>query len=56
MVFNGLSHLLRVTVVQGVIRAHGALQLWKFTHHIGQQIGFGQLRRCQRLGLFCCRT
>ena len=56
MVFNGLSHLLRVAIVQGVIRAHGALQLWKFTHHISQQIGFGQLRRCQSLGLFCCRT
>ena len=28
-----------------VVAAHDALQLWKFAHHIGEQIGFGQQRR-----------
>ena len=28
----------------GIVSAHGALQFWKFAHHVGQQISLSQLR------------
>ena len=44
MVFNGLGHVLTQAIVARVVAAHDALQLGELTHHVGQQIGFGQLR------------
>ena len=44
MVFDGAHHLVRQAVVFRVVAAHGALQLRKLAHHVGQQIGLGQQR------------
>jgi len=43
MVFDGIGHGLGQAVVQGVVTAHGALQLRELAHHVGHQIGLGQL-------------
>jgi hypothetical protein len=37
----GRSHFGVFAIVRGIVAAHDALQFWKFTHHVGEQIGFG---------------
>ncbi len=43
MVFNGVGNVIGQAVVARIVAPHDALQLWKLAHHVGQQIGFGQL-------------
>ena len=45
MVFNRFGDIGVQPIVARVVAAHDALQLWKLTHHVGEQIGLGQLRR-----------
>ena len=45
MVFNRVGNLGRQAVVERVVAAHDALQLGEFAHHVGDQIGLGQLGR-----------
>ena len=44
MVFDGQSHAVAQALGAGIVAAHDALQLGKFAHHIGEQIGFCQSR------------
>ena len=37
--------LIRFAIVQRIVASHDALQLGKFTHHFGQQIGFAEHSR-----------
>ncbi len=50
VVFDGVGHLVGKTVVLRVVTPHDALQLGKFAHHVGEQIGLGQQRRL--IGLY----
>ena len=43
MVFDGDGDVLGEAVMARVIAAHDALQLGEFAHHVGQQVGLGQL-------------
>ena len=40
---NGRGDRFILSTVAGVISAHGALEFWKLSHHVGQQIRFAQL-------------
>ena len=44
VVFNGVGDVMAQAIVARIVAAHDALQLWKLAHHVGEQIGFGQLR------------
>ena len=41
VVFNGYGYAVAQAFVAGVVVAHDALQLGKFAHHVGEQVGFG---------------
>ena len=43
VVFNGVGHGYIQTVIQRVVAPHDALQLGEFAHHVGHQVGLGQL-------------
>ena len=43
VVFDGEGHVFGQAVVAGVVAAHDALQLGELAHHVGQQVGLGQL-------------
>ena len=36
VVFDGFGNVCVQTIVARVVAAHDALQLWKFTHHVGE--------------------
>ena len=44
MVFNRVGHLGAQAVIERVVAAHDALQFGELAHHVGHQIGLGQLR------------
>ena len=48
--FDGIGHRQVQSVVERVVAAHGALQLGELTHHIGHQVGLGQLGGLVGLG------
>ena len=43
MVFNRVGHFQGQAIIERVIAAHGALQFGKFPHHVGDQVGLGEL-------------
>ena len=43
VVFNSVCNSFIQTVIQRVVAAHDALQLGEFAHHVGHQVGLGQL-------------
>ena len=43
MVFDGEGDVFGEAVMARVVAAHHALQLGEFAHHVGQQVGLGQL-------------
>ena len=43
MAFDGGGHFGVLAVELGVVHAHHALQLGEFAHHVGHQIGLGQV-------------
>ena len=44
MLLDGLRHHRQRTFGEGVVAAHGALQLGKLADHVGQQVGLGEQR------------
>jgi hypothetical protein len=40
---DGLGHRTRLAIVQRVVAAHDALQLRELAHHLGQQVGLGEM-------------
>ena len=44
MVLDGIGHGHVQAVVERVVAAHGALQLGELAHHVGHEVGLGQLR------------
>ena len=54
MVFNRVGNLGRQAVVERVVAPHDALQLREFAHHVGDQIGLGELGRLVGLRRQCC--
>ena len=43
MFCNRRGHRFVLSAVTGVIGTHGALEFWKLSHHVSQQISFAQL-------------
>ena len=50
MVFNGIGHGFAQAIVERVVASHDALQLRELPHHVGHEIGLGQLGRLVGLG------
>jgi hypothetical protein len=50
MILAGVRDRLVLVLRLGVVASHQALQLGKFADHVGQQVGFAQLRGACRLG------
>ena len=44
MLLDGARHFLALAVMQGIVLAHDALQLGELAHHVGEQVGLGQMR------------
>ena len=54
VVFNRVGHGFGQAIVERVVAAHDALQLRELAHHVGHQIGLGQLRGLVGLRHQCC--
>ena len=51
VVFDGDGHAVAQALVAGVVATHHALQFGELAHHVGQQVGFGQLSRLLHLAV-----